>query len=93
MQCSKCGKGTMVETVQRKWSPRLLYLLIGTFIAILFFWAYGVLSARWGEENVMPIFIGLTPLVVVPFAIELRRRKLMHGWKCTNCDNFIEKTD
>lgn len=93
MQCTKCGKGIMADVVKRKWSPRAAYLLVDFFIAILFFTSYEFFSSRWGAENVMPIFMGLTPLVVAPFVFELRRRKLIRGWECTNCGNFIEKTD
>lgn len=83
----------MQESVHRKWCPRLGVLVLDFLIAFLFFTFYGVFSSHWGSENVMPIFMGLTPLVVAPFVLELRRRKYIRGWECTNCGNFIEKTE
>jgi len=91
MQCTKCGKGIMKETIHRKWSPRLGYLLVDLFILIVFLTFYGIFSSKWGSENVMPVFMGLTPLVIAPFVFELRRRKYIHGWECTACGYFLEK--
>ena len=83
----------MTETVRRKWAPRIGYLVIYIFIVVVFFSIYGSLSSRYGSENVMPIFVGMTPLVVVPLILELRRREFISGWECSHCNVFIKKTD
>ena len=93
MQCTKCGEGRMEDMDIRKWAPRIGYVLIYFFLIVIFFSLYGVFSSKNGSDNIMPIAVGLTPLIVAPFIIELRRKKCMHGFKCTKCGYFIKKEE
>ena len=82
----------MFETVRRRWAPRVLYLVIYLLLVIMYFGLYGTLSERYGSENVMPVFVGLAPLVVIPLVLEFRHRIFIHGWQCPACNFFLRES-
>jgi len=89
IKCKRCGHD-MVPFYHVKWSPRVSDFVITIVIVLMFFTVYGKLSNVHGSENVAPIFVGISPLVFGPLIMMLKRNRIVRGWKCPNCDNFVE---
>ena len=91
--CVRCKKSAIQRAVLHKriFQWRDCFLLL--FFIILYVLTIGFLFSRYDSEYIMPIFVGLTPVIFLPLILPLIKKRLVHGKQCTNCGYFKKDRD